>query len=273
MELYEPNKHLKLGIRIWPVMFRELLNSRELIWRLFIRNFVAKYRQTVLGYVWALIMPFVAIGTFVILNRSGILNIEKTDMPYPLFALIGLTVWQTFAIGLVSGTNSIVAAGSMIAKINFPRESLVFASMAQSIFELFIKMVLIVFCFFIFQFTPHWQVILFPLAILPIIILTLGLSLILSLVNGLLRDTANIISLLTTFLMFLTPVLYPIDDSKFLFKINPLSVLINAPRDLVTYGRITQPVYFIIATISSILIFLIAWRIFHVAETKIPERI
>lgn len=131
--LYVPNKHLKLGIKIWAEMFQESIRSRELIWRLFIRNLSAKYKQTVLSYLWALILPFIAIGTFVFLNRAGILNIGSTDMPYPLFALIGISIWQLFSTGLISGTNSIVEAGGMISKINFPREVLVFSSIAQSV--------------------------------------------------------------------------------------------------------------------------------------------
>ena len=121
---------------------------------------------------------------------------------------------------------------------------------------------------------PSWQIVFFPLAIIPILILALGFSLILSLVNGILRDAANAVSFLTTFLMFLTPVLYPVSTEKFLiFKLNPLSALINAPRDLIAYGHIKEPVDFLVSSVFSVLLFLISWRVFHLAETKIPERI
>ncbi|MBN1493705.1 MAG: ABC transporter permease [Candidatus Omnitrophica bacterium] len=272
--IYEPNKYLKRGIKIWKDMFLELMESRELVWRLFVRNLSAKYRQSILGYVWFLLMPFIAIGTFMYLNRVGIVNIDTVDIPYPLFALIGLTIWQLFSTGIVSGTNSIVSAGSMVVKINFPRESLVFSSMAQGLFEFMVKSVLIVIFFFIFKVVPSPWGLLFPVAVLPIIILTVGLSLILSLVNGVLRDTANAVSLLTTFLMFLTPVLYPISATKSIYlKLNPLIPLVNTPRDLLVYGSIKEPVEFCVATIISVVVLLCAWRIFHLVETKIPERL
>ena len=89
--LYAPNRHLKLGIRIWAEMFQELIRSRELIWRLFLRDFLAKYKQTVLGILWAIIMPLLMVGTFVFLNRAGVINIGKTEIPYPVFALLGLS--------------------------------------------------------------------------------------------------------------------------------------------------------------------------------------
>ena len=273
-KIYRPNKYLELGIKIWISMVKDLISSRELIWRLFVRNWSARYKQSFLGYAWALIMPFIAIGTFMFLNRAGILNIEATDIPYPLFALIGLTVWQVFATGLNSGCMSLVSSGSMIAKINFPVEALVFASVAQAIFDFIVKFVLILVAFMLFRIIPSWGIILFPIAVIPILILTLGLSLLGALVNGVLRDTANLVTLCTTFLMFLTPVLYPISDKKsYIFKFNPLSSLINAPRDLIVHGKITDPISFLASTLLSVLIFLVSWRIFYLAKTKIPERI
>ncbi|MBU0467693.1 MAG: ABC transporter permease [Candidatus Omnitrophica bacterium] len=271
--IYEPNKYLKMGIKIWPQMFSEIIEFRELTWRLFIRNLGAKYKQAALGYFWVIITPFIAIGTFAFLNKAGIVNIGKTDLPYPLFALIGLTIWQLFSSGLNFGCNSLVSAGEMISKINFPRETLVIASIAQAIFDFIVKLVLIVVLFFVYRYIPSWKIIFFPVLILPILVLTIGLSLFLSLLTGVIRDTANAVTLLTTFFMFLTPVLYPIaSDKHIFFKLNPLSSLINAPRDLIVYGYIADPMSFIISSVLSILIFLISWRVFHLVETKIPER-
>jgi lipopolysaccharide transport system permease protein len=273
-QVYEPHKQLKLGIRIWKEMFTELYEFRELIWRLFIRDLSAKYKQSILGNIWALIMPFVAIGTFMYLNYLGILNIQQSHVPYPLYALIGLTIWQIFAAGLNSGSNSLIGAGDLITKINFPREVLVIASMAHSIAEFLIKFGLIIVFFVIFQFQPSWKIIFFPFMLLPIIFLTIGLSLILSLLNGIMRDIGNVVSLFLMFLMFLTPVLYPIPQSNSLIlELNFLSPLINAPRDLIVLGNIGSPEPFMVASTISMLIFFISWRVFHLVETKIPERI
>jgi lipopolysaccharide transport system permease protein len=273
-KIYRPNKYLDIGIKIWLDMIRDLASSRELVWRLFIRNWSARYKQSVLGYAWAVIMPVIAIGTFMILNRSGILNLDSTDVPYPLFALIGLSVWQVFSTGLNSGCMSLVSSGSMIAKINFPVEALVFSSMAQAVFDFIIKFILILIALIIFGVTPSWGILLFPFTVLPILIFTLGLSLIGALVNGVLRDTANIVTLCTTFLMFLTPVLYPVSAGKgIIFLINPLSALVNAPRDILIHGQINDIQGFMASVLLSVFIFLISWRIFYLAKTKIPERI
>ncbi len=255
-------------------MFGELYDFHELIWRLFARDLSAKYKQSLLGNAWCLAMPFVAIGTFMYLNHAGILHIQHTSIPYPLYALIGLSIWQIFATGLNSGANSLVGAGDMVTKINFPREVLVIASMAQSVFEFLIKFGLIIVFFCVFKYFPSWKIIFFPIVLLPLLFLTVGLSLVLSLLNGVMRDIGNIVSLLLMFLMFLTPVLYPVPAKNFLLlKFNLLSPLINAPRELMTEGSIHQPVLFGVASVVSLLIFLMAWRIFHLAETKVPERV
>lgn len=272
--IYFPNKQLKMGIKIWSEMFRDLFSARELIWRLFVRDWLARYKQSVLGVLWAVVMPFIAIGTFMYLNKAGVLNIASTGVPYPIYALIGLTVWQLFATGINSGCMSLVSSGSIISKINFPLEALVFSSVAQAIFEFMVKCCLIIVFFFAFRYRPTWGIVLFPVAVIPMLFFTMGLSLLLSLVNGVVRDTANVVTIVSTFLMFLTPVLYPISSEKSLiFKLNILTPLVEAPRDLIVRGYMSEPADFFVATTLSLLFFLMSWRVFYLAKTKIPERL
>jgi lipopolysaccharide transport system permease protein len=242
--LYCPGQNKGWQWRIWHEMFAELNGSRELIWRLFLRNFKAKYRQTALGFLWALIMPLLAVGAFVFLNQAGVLNIGKVDIPYPAYALLGLTVWNIFSGGLRACSNSIVAGGSMVVKISFPKEALVLSALGEALVETMVRFALTAFIFVIYKVVPAWTAVLFPLTLIPLLLFTLGFGFILSLLNAVLRDVANIVSLSTTFLLFVTPVLYPEPKAKF-FKtfmlFNPLAALISGPRDLVIKGYLTQP--------------------------------
>jgi lipopolysaccharide transport system permease protein len=273
---YCPGQNRGWEWRIWHEMFSEIIVSRELIWRLFLRNFKAKYRQTVLGFLWALIMPLLAISAFVFLNRAGVLNIGKIDIPYPAFALLGLTVWHIFAGGLTACSNSIVAGGSMVVKINFPKEALVLSSLGEALVETMVRFALTAFVFAIYKIVPVWTAILFPFTLIPLLLFTLGLGFMLSILNAVFRDVANIVSLSSTFLLFITPVLYPEPKAAF-FKtfmlFNPLAALISGPRDLVIKGYLTQPVYFWFYSFLSLIIFTISWRLFHLAEIRIAERV
>ncbi|MFH0754301.1 MAG: ABC transporter permease [Candidatus Omnitrophota bacterium] len=273
-EYYSANRDIKLGIRVWPVMVRELWQARELMVRLFVRGLTARYKQALLGVAWAVIVPAVAVGTFVFLKRAGIVLVGGTDVPYPLFALLGVAVYQLLATGLSAACNALVEAGDMIAKVSFPREVLVVAAIAQALFEFGVKIVLIALVCVYYHVVPPAGALWSLLALVPLLALTLGLGLFLSLMNAVFRDTAQAVGVLLMFLMFLMPVLYPMDGARELFfRMNPLTALIEAPRDLFIYGFLRHPLDFMVATVLSVLVLLAGWRFFHLVETKIPERL
>lgn len=258
-------------------MLRELITGRGLIWRLFIRDFTAKYRQSALGIAWALIMPLVTIVIFVGMRQSGILNIKATDIPYPLYALIGLTIWSLFSVGLAAGANSLINAGSMIVKINFPKIALVFSATGQGIVELLIRTALVALVFVYYQTTPDWLgTLLALLCLIPLYLMTVGLGFFFSLLGGVLRDIGNMLNMLLMGGLLITPILYPINGSSLLADLNnwnPFNYLINTPRDLVLRGHTDHLVEFGASTVLSLIIFYIGWRFFYLAQTKIAERI
>ena len=276
-KVYRPDAQLQMGFfTVWREMLDEVMSSRELVWRLFLRDFSGKYRQSILGVLWALIMPLILVGIFVFLNRSGILNIGDTGIPYPVYALLGLSIWQLFATGLIACTGALVQGGPMIVKINFPKESLVIASLAQSVFEFLVRIALLVGVFAIYKVVPSWTTIFLPIVLIPLLLLTLGLGLIFALLNVILRDMANIVTLSTTFLLFLTPVLYPAPSTGLFASINqynPLAILVSGARDIVIEGYIADPFQFAGASFFSLLLFLMAWRIFHLVEPRMAERV
>ncbi|GEM_PF-69075 len=272
--IYEPGIHSGWGLRIWRRMAADLWKSRELIWSLFVRDFKARYKQTLFGWAWALILPIVAVGTFVFLNRSGVLTIGDVGVPYVAYALLGLTVWQVFAGGLVACTNSIVAGGSMVVKINFPKETLVIAAIGQAVVELLVRLILVIAVFAWFRIVPARSAFLFPLSILPIFFLTMGLGFVFSLLNAVIQDVAYGVSLASTFLMFVTPVLYPARAGWFakLSQYNPMAALVETPRDLVIRGIPADLTAYTWSAALGIVLFFLGWRVFKLAETRMAER-
>lgn len=275
--IYQPDNQIKKGfVSAWKEIVRSLYSSRELIWRLFIRDFLAKYKQSLFGLTWTVLNPLITVGIFVYLNKAGLFNIGKTNIPYPAFALVGLSVWTLFATGLSACSSSIINAGPMIVKINFPRASLVISSMGQAIVDFIVRILITAIVFIAFKVVPFWTIIFLPLAVIPIILLTLGIGFFLSLLTGVFRDIPNAVNLITTFLLFLVPVLYPAPESGLFATINslnPLSQIIIGCRDLVFVGRLTSPVGFFGSSVFSIVIFLVFLRFFYLVETKIAERI
>ena len=259
------------------LMVRELINARELIWRLFLRDFSARYRQSVLGVAWAVIMPIVTVGIFVVLNRSGLLKIGEISVPYPAYALLGLTIWNLFSVGITASSNSIISAGAMVVKINFPKISLVIASTGQAIVELFIRIILLIIIFFYYGISPNIPgVFLAFLALVPLYLLTLGMGFILSLASGVLRDIPNIMGIAIYALMLFTPVLYPLPQAttfEYINIWNPLNYLVNGVRDLLLGGVINTPLRYFYSTIFGVTVFFLGWRVFYFVQTKIAERV
>jgi lipopolysaccharide transport system permease protein len=274
---YEPERSIKQGyIALWKEIITDARESKWLIRQLFIRDFKAMYSQSLLGVFWAIIIPLITLATFIVLRSSGLFNVGTIEIPYPIYALLGLIFWQLFVTGILQSTNSLTSAGTMIRKINFPREALVFASFGNTIVSFLIQIVVVFILFGIYGFVPNWKFVLFPLMVIPIILLTCGLGFIFSIINGVIRDLGRILGLGLTFLLFITPILYEIPESGFvstLARVNPLFYLSITPRDIAITGMIIYPLGYFISCALSVFIFFFCWMAFHLTENRIAERV
>jgi lipopolysaccharide transport system permease protein len=274
---YEPDNSLKKGyLSVFRQIILELKQNRWLTYQLFKRDFLSSYKQSFLGVLWAIILPLFTIAIFIGLNRSGVLNIGDIGVPYSIYALLGMAFWQFFSTGLVGCSNSLVNAGPMILKINFSKKSLVIAAAGKAIVPFIIQIMMVCILFAGYGRTPSILALLVPAFIIPLILFTIGLGFFASLLNGVMRDIGNIISILLTFLMLFTPVLYAkprIGMLATLTKYNPLYYLVSTPRDLVLKGLIPEWKGFLIVCFISILLFIGCLFVFHLTETRVAERI
>lgn len=275
--VYEPNHIMKAGIRIWAEMFRELADFRGLIWRLVVRDISARYKQSVFGILWAFLAPLVMMVVFVWVKNKNILPIGETIMPYAAFVFLGQIVWLLFSHGVTTCANCLVAAGSMLTKINFPKEVLVLSAVGQTIFEFLIRIPLLLIVFVCVGFTPKLTILLVPFALLPLLLLVVGLGFFVSLFNAIIRDVSSILGIFMNLGMFVTPVIYPPPAtwpiSFWINYANPVSGFVTAARDLVLVGSLTDPASYVSSVIVSILLFFVGWRLFHLVEPKIAERV
>ncbi len=275
--IYEPNHILKAGIRVWSEMFYELIDSWGLVWRLVVRDISARYKQSILGILWTFLNPLILMFTFIWLKGTNVLPIGETAMPYAAFVFFGQMVWLLFSKGVMTSADSLVTAGTMLTKINFPREVLIFSAVGQTIFEFLIRIPLLLIVFVFAGFMPKLSILLVPFVLLPLLFLVIGLGFFVSLLNGMIRDVGNILGIIMNLGMFATPVVYPAPTSwpmSFLVNvINPVSGFLSAARDLTTVGYLTAPMIYVSSVILSLLLFFVGWRFFHLVEPKIAERI
>jgi lipopolysaccharide transport system permease protein len=274
---YEPDNSLKKG---YASLFGEIINeiskNRWLIFQLFKKDFIALYKQSFIGVFWAILLPLIAAGTFIVLSGAGVFNVGALSVPYPIYAILGTALWGLFSTGLVATTNSLVAAGPMITKINFSKKSLVIASMGQALLAFIIQLCLVLALFVYYRITPSPAVFLIPLLIVPLVFFTLGLGFVLSLLNGIVRDVANMVSVIVTFLLFLTPVLYAKPATGVLATLssyNILYYLVSVPRDLILFGTTSFLKGFLLSSAIAFFVFLLFLAVFHLTETRVAERV
>src|SRR5690606_72919 len=228
--VYSSESGLGRPIHLVRSMFADLRNSRELGWRLFVRNFSAMYRQSLLGFVWALIPPLLTALIWVFLNGQRVINVDDPGVPYPAFVLTSVLLWSVFAQALVAPITSVMQGKSILVKINFPRESLVVAGLLQVFVDFFIKLALIIVVFFIFDVTRASTAWLAPLGVLSLVTLGTCIGMLLLPIGMLYTDIQKIILAITPFWMLLTPVIYPTPRSgiaAILNKVNPVAPLMS----------------------------------------------
>ncbi len=164
----------------------------------------------------------------------------------------------------------------MITQINFSKKSLVMASAGQALVSFSIQIGFVLILFAYYGYRPNPKIFYLPLAILPLVLLTLGLGFILSLLNGIVRDAGNIMSLLLTFFMFLTPILYAKPDTGMLALMtayNPVYFIVSSPRDLILWGHLAEPNGFWASAGLCVLVFVVCLVAFHLTEARIAERV
>jgi lipopolysaccharide transport system permease protein len=270
--VYAPSGVRRNGLVGWRIIVKELLGSGRLIWLLVLRDISIRYRQSVLGYVWAVIPQIVTVCAFAMLNAWRVVPMGKTAIPYVIYAAWGISVWQLFAGSLSACTTSLAAAGSLVTKINFPRECLVIAAIGQPVFDFLVRLVPVFAVFAWYGVTPSWSVIFLPLFLLPVTLLAVGFGFILSVAHVAIKDTGNALGTTLTIGMFLTPVLYP-PPVRWPFTLinamNPLSPLLSATQDLIALGSLARPDSFAAGSVFALLVFLVGWRIFRVTIVRV----
>jgi lipopolysaccharide transport system permease protein len=275
VSIYTPDSPLRRPGRLFRDMVEDLVASKELAWRLFVRDTSAQYRQTYLGYVWAFLPPLVASFTFIYLNSQGIVRIENTGIPYPAFAMIGTLLWQVFVDAMQSPAQAISSGKSMLAKINFPREALLLSGLYMVLFNLAIRLVLLIAVLLIWKITPGLTLLVFPLALGGLIAAGLAVGMAILPVGTLYGDVNRSIALMTQFWMLLTPVVYPCKTqglAGFFSMWNPLSPLVTTARQSLCHQPLTLLVPFLVVSLASVLLVLCGLLAFRLVIPLLIER-
>ncbi|MDH4226868.1 MAG: ABC transporter permease [Deltaproteobacteria bacterium] len=226
-----------------PVDLREIWKYRELLYFLAWRDVKVKYKQAVIGIVWAVLQPVLTMVVFsVIFGRFA--GMPSEGVPYPVFVYAGLLPWQYFAAVLTQSTSSVVSEKNLITKIYFPR-IIMPASSAVSVFlDFFISALVFGAIMVYYGVKPGLGIFLVPILMSFVMMNAVGFGLWFSALNVRYRDIQYAIPFFVQIWMFVTPVIYPAgllsEKYKMILMLNPMSGVIEAIRAAVL-GHVDIP--------------------------------
>lgn len=274
--IHRPESVMRRPLTLFRGMAQDLLASRGLARQLMVRDLNTKYRQSILGFVWAFLPAIVMAAGFTLAQSGGVVNISSTGIAYPAYIMFSMTLWQTFVEALNGPIQAVTSAKTMLARVNFPREALVLAKLGEVFFNFGIKLILIVGLFIWFQIPVTWNVILAPVALIHLVLLGTFFGVLLAPIGMLYQDFSMGLTLATGLWLFITPVVYPSPTSGLfatIVNLNPVTPLLVTTRELATTGVISNPVGFWMASLIGIVGLLFAWIVYRLAMPFVVEKI
>lgn len=253
----------------------EQVTYRELLWQMTKRDLLLRYKQTVMGVAWAVFMPLTNTAVFsVIFTRVAPIALE---VPYPLFAYIGLVAWNFFASSLRFALISLSSNPQLVTKVYFPREVFPFSAVLVALFDFAVSAVPLVPMLLWYGVAPSPILLLLPVVVVVQVMLTAACALVLAMGHLFYRDVKYLFDVAIVVAMFATAVLYPVSGLNgalgTALRANPLTVLLDAYRAVVLFGRTPDLVALGWTAVGSAMSLGAAWLIFHRAEFRFAERV
>jgi lipopolysaccharide transport system permease protein len=225
--------------------WRDMLRYRELFYFLAWRDVLVRYKQTVIGILWAVLRPFLTMLIFVFIFGK-IAKLPAGGMPYPVMVFAGLLPWQLFSSALTEGSTSLITNSNLISKVYFPRLIIPASAVIVSFVDFAVSAGLFALLMIFYQVWPTWYLLTLPLFTLLALIASTGAGLWLAALNVEYRDFRFIVPFLVQFGLYVSPVgftsaLVPA-KWRMLYSLNPMVGVIDGFRWAVSGGR--SPIFF-----------------------------
>ena len=268
--VYTADPELRHPARFLAAAAADLRRSGPIGWRLFLANLRIRYRRAWLGYLW-LILPALAtalVCSFIQARR--LVAIAPTELPYPVFALAGIILWQTFADALQMPLQHLGAARHMIARSRVPQEATIVAGLLELGLGFAVRLAILVAALIFFAVPLAPAALLLPAGAACLVLLGLALGLFLAPIGLLYDDVGRGLTLVLGFWLFLSPVLYPLPADG-IFALNPVAPLLDSTRAFLVGGGMEDR--FLLVTGLSLVGLVIAWLCNRLARPHVVARL
>lgn len=238
---------------------KELWDYRELLYFLTWRDVKIRYKQTVLGALWAIIQPVFTMLVFT-LFFGKLAKVPSDGIPYSVFSYAALVPWTFFASSLTQSSNSLVGSANLIKKVYFPRLAIPISSVMANVVDFALAFAVLLLIMLYHGITPTWNAVFLPLLLLLALVTSLGVGLWLSALNVEYRDVRYVVPFITQFWMFATPIAYPSsllkEPWRTIYGLNPMVGVVEGFR-WALLGTRTAPGHVIAASTAAALFILV----------------
>lgn len=244
---------------------RSLWRNRALTLALVQREVVGRYRGSIFGILWSFFNPVFMLAAYtlvfsVVFKARWGLSSSDSKIEYALILFAGLMIFNLLSECINKAPGTILSNVNFVKKVVFPLEILPVVTLGSALFHGLISLSVWLVFYVVFFGTPPLTALLFPVVVLPLVLWTLGLSWLLASLGVYLRDVSQIVGVVTTMLMFLSPIFYPVssvpEEYQSLLLLNPLTPVIEQARDVLVWAK--QPDWSLYGIYSGASL-LIAW--------------
>lgn len=225
-------------------MFRSIFGHRDLIFSLIRRDIQSRYRGSLAGLIWTIINPLMTLlvyaFVFGVIFKTRWAGYSKSPLDFAILMFAGLLVFNFFAECANRATSQMLANTNYIKKVVFPLEILPVVNIGSALFHFCMSLLIWTAFHIAFIGPPSPKLLLLPIAIVPLVLFTAGTSWILTSLGVYLRDTQQVVGILTTALLFLSPVLYPLsalpEKYRIILLLNPMTYMVEIARNTMMGG-------------------------------------
>jgi ABC-type polysaccharide/polyol phosphate export permease len=259
------------------VMFKEIIKYKDLLFMLTARDIKIRYKQSVMGFLWALFMPTTAILAGVLVKTAiSIVSKEPFNLQAAASVSVKVLPWTFFISAIKFSVQSLIGNRELVTKIYFPREVFPFASILACLFDFFIAGIVLTVILAIAQIGVSAHLLLLPALLLSLVLFTVGLGLLLASANLFFRDVKYVVEIILMFGMFFTPVFY--EAATFgkwqgLLLLNPVGSILESINSAVVLHKMPEISWLCYVGFASVLVFIIGITVFHKLEPLFAENI
>ncbi len=240
-----------------------LWRNRQLIVQMIRREVVGRYKGSAMGLVWSFLNPVFMLVVYTIVfseifkSRWGGDGADDSKTQFAVILFVGMIVQGLFSELLNRAPGLILSNVNYVKKVIFPLEILPVVAVGATLFHSLVSLIVLLTAFLIFNGFLHWTLVFIPLVLLPLVILSLGLAWMLASLGVFLRDVGQTVGIITTVLMFLAPVFYPVtavpEGLRPFIMANPLTFIIEQAREVLIFGHLPSwfglGIYTIVASV------------------------